>query len=530
VDCCRLEPHAEVSGWQLFLEIGGEIVLPDVQVTCGKSAGSLIDYAVAAKSVAKLIMVKGVLGVPWKVHCGLRVKKEGSSTAWWRRALVLPRPHPALARPPTARDPLSKCYPRKQAALQRRRAALPLDHQEAFADLYSVEAALEPPGDELAITAERWTGSCPSVEEPCASTAEMRMIFGTPIVGWAHEGNDGLTQTYGSWVDQVEQVALDHIIVLYEGIECLTSDQLAQGLTQMDAIVEFTPTYVAANAVADPIAIMAAKAERWGKIWTDAVDTPASTVTSPARIRLRAAEEVIPPLQTEQLQAAMRATGHKKARGADGLGAGGLARLPFQAWPRCQSSCGRGLARLSRRSGGPSVALDEAAQGQNLSFLVLLLDIEKFYDSVSLVGLLQVGLDFGFSPTVVGSEVQVYLYPRYLRERGLLSEAIFPTRSIVAGSSQGTPFSKLALCQILERVHQGPPSAGLWAFIGDTVGRCDGAADSALPGTGAIGTTLTQGSQEQRLVVSTKSVLLGSSAKLAKKSARRPSCARRPCQ
>ena len=104
-------------------DVGGEIVLPDVRVTCDKGAGSLIDYVVASKAVAGLITVRGVLAVPWKVHCGLRVSVEGSSTAWWHRALVLLRPIPAVDRPLQAPDPASKSFIRKQAGGPREEAS-----------------------------------------------------------------------------------------------------------------------------------------------------------------------------------------------------------------------------------------------------------------------------------------------------------------------------------------------------------------------------------------------------------------------
>ncbi|CAK0833205.1 unnamed protein product, partial [Prorocentrum cordatum] len=121
----------------------------------------------------------------------------------------------------------------------------------------------------------------------------------------------------------------------------------------------------------------------------------------------------------------------------------------------------------------------------------------------------------------MGLEVQVYLHPRYLRERGWLSEAINPTRSIVAGSSHGVPFSKLALYPIPERVHQEAPPASFWTLIDDIVGRCEGTAQAVLLVMDKIGTTLARGLEEQRLAVSCKSLLLGSSTKLAKMSAKR---------
>ncbi|CAK0828794.1 unnamed protein product, partial [Prorocentrum cordatum] len=388
------DPWIIVADWNLtptalgrnsFLkDVGGTIVLPDVRVTCDKGAGSL--NAVASVSVADLVSVKGVLTVPWKVHCGLHVEIQGTSTAWWHRALVLPRPLPAVDRPPTAPDPQSKTYQRKQAALQRRKEALPPDHQDAFHELHQPPDLQGLTGDVFEVSLDRWNSNSPSGADGdgCPKytfTAEMRMISESPIVSWALEGNDQLSQDYGKWVHQVEQSLLDPNLTAQErapftgrarglavtwkksvsspgrGVHSLTSDQMVEGSCQVvvaveavaacevargigkarkayadwDATVVTTPRSFAANAVADPIAIMANKSTKWGKIWSDAVDTPASIIQALSAIRHKAAEEDIPPLHCEQLQAAIRVTGNKKARGVDGLGAGDLGRLPTHA-------------------------------------------------------------------------------------------------------------------------------------------------------------------------------------------------------
>ncbi|CAK0896045.1 unnamed protein product, partial [Prorocentrum cordatum] len=121
-------------------------------------------------------------------------------------------------------------------------------------------------------------------------------------------------------------------------VEAVAACEVARGIgkarkayADWDAMVVTTPSSFAANAVADPITIMANKSTKWGKIWSDAEDTPASIIQALSAIRCKAAEEDIPPLQCEQLQAAIRVTGNKKARGVDGLGAGDLGRLPTQA-------------------------------------------------------------------------------------------------------------------------------------------------------------------------------------------------------
>ncbi|CAK0845035.1 unnamed protein product [Prorocentrum cordatum] len=277
------DPWIIVADWNLtptalernsFLkDVGGTIVLPDVRVTCDKGAGSLIDYAVASVSVADLVSVKGVLTVPWKVHCGLHVEIQGTSTAWWHRALVLPRPLPAVDRPPTAPDPQSKTYQRKQAALQRRKEALPPDHQNAFHELHQPPDPQGLTGDVFEVSLDRWNSNSPSGADGygCPKytfTAEMRMIGESPIVSWALEGNDQLSQDNGRWVSQVEQSLLDPNLTALERAPFIGRARgFAVTWKKSDATVETTPSSFVANAVADPITIMANKSTKWGKIW-----------------------------------------------------------------------------------------------------------------------------------------------------------------------------------------------------------------------------------------------------------------------
>eukprot|EP00959_Pyramimonas_sp_CCMP1952_P425960 8922202-Pyramimonas_sp.AAC.1 len=67
----------------------------------------------------------------------------------------------------------------------------------------------------------------------------------------------------------------------------------------------------------------------------------------------------------------------------------------------------------------------------------LLLDLAKFYDSISVVKLVQHALEQGYPPIVLCLEVQMHLAPRLLKERQWVSREIQPWRSILAGSPEG---------------------------------------------------------------------------------------------
>ncbi|CAK0862835.1 unnamed protein product, partial [Prorocentrum cordatum] len=303
---------------------------------------------------------------------------------------------------------------------------------------------------------------------------------------------------------------------MHASMDTLSSDQLVEGLTQVIIDVEAVAACEMARGIGRSRRVYAEWARRaWRK-------NP-GRLGALAQILQHCKKVQAWPLQ---LTATLSALAPKPSGEGDHVL--GMAPLVVKLWSRARQTftsqwCSKRAALWDlaiRGSSAIRAALlratpDDAAQEQDLSFLVLLLDIEKCYDNVSLVGLLRIGLDFGFSPTAMGLEVKVYLRPRYLRERGWISEAIFPARSIVAGSSHGAPFSKLALYPILERVHQAAPSAGLWTFT-DTNGRCEGTAKSALAIMDIIGTTLEQGQRQSRSVVSWTSVLVGSTPQLAR--------------
>eukprot|EP00959_Pyramimonas_sp_CCMP1952_P258304 5399240-Pyramimonas_sp.AAC.1 len=81
--------------------------------------------------------------------------------------------------------------------------------------------------------------------------------------------------------------------------------------------------------------------------------------------------------------------------------------------------------------------MDEAAHELGFSVAVLLLDLKKLYDSISLLKLMQIALSQSYPAVVAPLEVQMFLAPRVLKSRAMAGEFAFPTRSLVAGSSKG---------------------------------------------------------------------------------------------
>ena len=108
--------------------------------------------------------------------------------------------------------------------------------------------------------------------------------------------------------------------------------------------------------------------------------------------------------------------------------------------------------------------MDESSVALGFLSASILLDIEKFYDNVSLRLLMEASMAQGFPPAVTLLEVQLFLAPRVLKSRTSCSELVVPERSIVAGSAHGVKLAKVFLGPILESVHEranspcAPPS------------------------------------------------------------------------
>eukprot|EP00959_Pyramimonas_sp_CCMP1952_P474415 9503429-Pyramimonas_sp.AAC.1 len=134
-----------------------------------------------------------------------------------------------------------------------------------------------------------------------------------------------------------------------------------------------------------------------------------------------------------------------------------------------------------------------------------LLDTEKFYDTASWVKLSQIAVREGVPPVVVALEITAFVGPRFLQERTILREAIWSTRSLVAGSARGVGLAKLFLHPILERAHRMAPQSSLWTFVDDTVARQEGSRQAVCDCIIQVTEILTDGLKEQMMKMSNKS-------------------------
>eukprot|EP00959_Pyramimonas_sp_CCMP1952_P391215 8198602-Pyramimonas_sp.AAC.1 len=173
------------------------------------------------------------------------------------------------------------------------------------------------------------------------------------------------------------------------------------------------------------------------------------------------------------------------------------------------------------RAGLMRAILDETGMEIGASAMTLLLDIEKIYDTVSLVILMQIACTSGFPTIAVGLEMVMFLGPRYLQEQSAISEAIWPTKSLVAGSARGATLANVVLHPVLELAHRRNPSTGLWTFVDDTVANCEGSVNTVCEQLVEVSTDICMGLVRQRMTISDKTTVIGSDLEQVKKAAQR---------
>ena len=80
--------------------------------------------------------------------------------------------------------------------------------------------------------------------------------------------------------------------------------------------------------------------------------------------------------------------------------------------------------------------------------------MEKFYDSISIVKLIDHALGSDFPPRALGLLLQVHLSTRLLRVNTWVSEPIMPYNSIIAGCKSSGHLARVLLYPLLEEHHR----------------------------------------------------------------------------
>ncbi|CAK0892144.1 unnamed protein product, partial [Prorocentrum cordatum] len=323
------------------------------------------------------------------------------------------------------------------------------------------------------------------------------------------------------------------------------------------------------STTADPAAIMNDRASKWRELWQDPKVSLEDFQGQLRRTLEVAKEEDYPPVEPEEFDRALNSINGRKAMGVDVLSSTEVQRLPHEAreelrqlmndaevqgvWPRqCMAVV---AASVPKPAGGDRVlgmiALmpkiwsnarggivdnwteqlgafwDGALRGcsalsaalyRALASATLLLDLQTFYDTISLALLMELAVQAKYPAIVVAMEVELLLGPRILKDqRHGISELVWPTRSVVAGSARGVSLAKVFIRGVLEKAREVAPQAPLWTFVDDTTARCEGSRLMVKQGMKQVATQFVEGSVEERgLIISNKSKLLASDTQLGR--------------
>eukprot|EP00959_Pyramimonas_sp_CCMP1952_P203994 4265987-Pyramimonas_sp.AAC.1 len=206
----NLEPTAFLrSGWPSKLQ--GEVLYPDVKVTCDKAAqGTLIDYGLVKQGTTDRFRMRGFASVPWKTHIALQVDTLGSKQRWWHQRLVTAPAFPTVRRPKKQADPSSKASIEKQEALMQRRARPPEDLQAEFDLLHQAATATAAEADSVSfyLSEEVWPSGAiavPPLGEISRRTLKQHFLGDNNA-----SGSSQLTSRCNTWITKMEMASSVH--------------------------------------------------------------------------------------------------------------------------------------------------------------------------------------------------------------------------------------------------------------------------------------------------------------------------------
>ena len=109
----------------------------------------------------------------------------------------------------------------------------------------------------------------------------------------------------------------------------------------------------------------------------------------------------------------------------------------------------------------------EAAQSSNVHFACLLWDLLKCYEVINHANLLRAGIKHSYPIAILRICICLYLAPRRILYKGLVSRPIAPTRGILAGVSTATSELRLILLDMVQNHVMSHPAVHLNVFIDD---------------------------------------------------------------
>ena len=87
------------AAWPSYL--GGKLLLPNVEATCGAGLGRMLDYAFVSCPIAPAVTIEPDLDGPWRPHLGLKLITHAPAVQYLTRLPVLALLVPLCQGPPS---------------------------------------------------------------------------------------------------------------------------------------------------------------------------------------------------------------------------------------------------------------------------------------------------------------------------------------------------------------------------------------------------------------------------------------------
>ena len=165
--------------------------------------------------------------------------------------------------------------------------------------------------------------------------------------------------------------------------------------------------------------------------------------------------------------------------------------------------------------------LDEMACLRGVTTATLLWDLEKFYDSISLLKLAEKGVALGYAPLALLLTIQTYAAPRYLKAGQAWDCGQQVTTSIAAGCGRAIRMTRILLYDILEKAHMESPAVQCRSYVDDLTQRAQGSPEELVKQLTEAGVMLHDRLRQERLVISPKSAFTCNDRAVAEKLHRR---------
>ncbi|CAK0798664.1 unnamed protein product, partial [Prorocentrum cordatum] len=204
-------PFEDIAKTGFVQQIGGALIKPNVEVTCDKGKGSLIDYGITRTDFVDKVKLQAVRKVPWRTHCGLTLTLDGASRPWWHRIIVLPKELATPAKPKKKADPNSQRSRKRQEERQRAEERLEPHLREAFQSKTVIEEEAERHKEKpYYITDEIWAQTMASESHEWELSDELKSWDGGLIIRGQRHGTveAAVTKMYAEWVTCLEESAI----------------------------------------------------------------------------------------------------------------------------------------------------------------------------------------------------------------------------------------------------------------------------------------------------------------------------------